>query len=267
VKFSIKKLFNFCLDLLFPIECLECGKEGNWLCENCFRKLDLAHPQYCLHCKTENQFGEFCTSCKHQYALDGVFIAGNYQGIIQKLIKNFKYRFNYNLGQSLGKFLNLFLLNLLKKSQLQNIPIEIPFLNSKKETLLVPVPLHKRRHRWRGFNQAAILADSLSAQFQIKINHQLVRTRYQKAQAKLNRKTRLANLHNAFAWVTLTSPRYPQFCEAKIKKNLKLKNNLKNYNILLVDDVVTSGATLNECARILKDAGAHKVWGVVLANG
>ncbi len=252
---------NFILDLLFPIECLGCGQPGDWLCRECFRKLKLNHSQYCLACKQENKFGQFCKNCSPNYYLDGIWIAGDYDdAVLSKLIKNLKYRFAKNIAQTLGNFLAIFVRNLINKAKIdksdlthgvgwrkfEKISQSPKILFNLKNALLIPVPLHKKRYNWRGFNQAQMIADCLAKNFNLTTNNQLIRHKHKKAQAKLKEAERKINIQGCFAW---QGPK------------------LDNQQIILIDDVVTTGSTLNECAKVLKKAGAKKVWGLVVAKG
>ena len=108
------------------------------------------------------------------------------------------------------------------------------------------MPLHKKRQRLRGFNQSEQLARAISKNFNLEINHNLIRIKHKKAQAKLHEKNRWENIKNCFSY------------QGK---------NLNNKNILLIDDVATTGATLNECAKVLKENNAKEVWGLVVAKG
>jgi len=111
----------------------------------------------------------------------------------------------------------------------------------------MPVPLSKKRLKWRGFNQAEIIANILADNFKLEIDAKnLKRIKNTKPQAKLNERERRNNLADCFSW---------------------LGDKLNGRNIILVDDVATTGSTLNECAKVLKQAGASEVWGLVVANG
>jgi competence protein ComFC len=207
-------LKNFIKDILFPKECLCCKKEGDWLCPECFKKLEFNKKKYRL----DN--------------LDKLLVAGDYENeILAKIIKLFKYQFVKDIHKILAEFIFLFLSD--KKIDLS-------------ESLIIPVPLSKKRLKWRGFNQAEILAKKISNKFNLDFSNDLKRIKYQKPQASLSEKERKINLINSFSW------------QGK---------NLKNKKIILVDDVVTTGSTLNECAKTLKNAGARKIWGLVIAKG
>jgi ComF family protein len=252
---------DFILDLIFPIECLSCGKEGAWLCQSCFRKLPVESEQFCPGCKKINEFGNFCSSCSPVYFLDGVWVAGNYKNkTIASLIKNLKYHFAKDLSKVLGEFLISFLRNLINKARINSIDLNtgINSENFKKikkapeiifnfnNCLIIPVPLHKRRERWRGFNQTKAIAEVVSRHFNLSISHDLIRVKHRPPQAKLGAENRKKNIQGCFSW---------------------LGKNLKNTKIILLDDVATTCSTLEECAKILKQSGAKEVWGLVIARG
>ena len=260
-KNRVKYWRDFALDLMFPIECLGCGQEGDWLCQNCHPALKINHSLYCLDCKTKNKFGEFCPACKNNFHLNGIWIAGDYQNkILAKAIKVFKYRFSQDLSLLLGNFLSIFLNNLAVKHRLSPSDIDVSLNRKKfeiaksvpgvfldfKNSLIMPIPLHKRRRRWRGFNQSELLAKIIGKNFDLEFSEDLKRIKYTTPQAKLDRKQRKTNIKNCFVWTG---------------------KNLKNKNIILVDDVTTTGSTLNECARVLRANGAREIWGLVIANG
>lgn len=259
---NANKIWLFFLDLIFPVECLGCGREGGWLCDDCFKGVKLKTGQYCLHCKKENDFGQFCPPCRIIYDLDGVWIAALYdEALISRAIKKLKYNFIGGLADDLGGLLILAVDEMLKQSRTlksglaagvdwrdfkraENLPAAI--LNFS-DNLIMPVPLSKKRLRWRGFNQAELLARKVSARYGLKLdNINLIRVKHKPPQAKLNEINRLKNIKGCFSWQG---------------------GDLNKKNIILIDDVVTTGATLNECAKALKAAGAGEVWGLVAAKG
>jgi len=214
-------LKSFLLNLFFPIHCLGCGREGFWLCERCLNDLRPQDEQ-----KIQRQKNNLVIPY-----LDGVFIAGDYDDpLLATAIKKFKYNFIAELGKILGRFLTLYW------SGQKNFG----------KPLAVPIPLSKKRWRWRGFNQAEILAREFSANFNYDLSLELKRVKHQKPQAELSEAERLNNIQGVFAWTGA---------------------DLSGRVIILIDDVVTTGATLNEAARILKAAGADKIYGLVLAKG
>jgi len=230
----IKTIKTYLLNLLFPLKCLGCRVEGAWLCRNCFSQIKQTEQQYCPVCKrTARDFGAVCRFCKNKTSLDGVFVAADDKsGRLKKLIHQFKYNFITEVENDLTRIL---LSSFLKE-----------YLTSE-DLVLVPIPLHKKRMRYRGFNQAEILASSVSFSTNIPCESGMItRQKHTTPQMKLKRAERLDNLRNAFEVIQKIPP---------------------DKEILLVDDVITTGSTLEECARILKAHGAKRVWGLVLSRG
>ena len=233
------KIISSFLDLIFPIECLGCGKEGVWLCNNCLQKITWQTHQKCLACTEINSDGSFCKHCQVDYALDGVLIASYYEGVVKQLIKTCKYEFVESIGEILGNLLILFFGDYVQKQG--NISTKLLPLT---KNILIPVPLAQRRHNWRGFNQAKIIAQQFGDYFDLEIKDGLHR-KYRQAQAKLNRRERKQNLQDTMIWQG---------------------EELLGKNIILIDDVVTTGSTLNECAKVLKKHRAKQVWALVIAK-
>jgi len=262
IKQNTGKAWLFFLDLIFPIECLGCARVGNWLCGDCFKEIKLKPKQYCLHCKKENDFGQFCPPCQIIYDLNGVWIAALYDELlISQAIKSLKYHFISGIANDLSKLIILFVDRLLEHGRVlksgldggvdwrnfkraQNLPLVILNFN---DNLVVPVPLSKKRLRWRDFNQAELLAQKVAEKYGLALDDSnLIRIKHKKPQAKLDEVRRLENIKGCFAW---------------------RGGDLNKKNIILIDDVVTTGATIDECAKILKAAGAGEVWGLVVAKG
>jgi len=229
--FVVQKII---LDGLFPIHCLGCGKFDEWICADCHGTLPILTEQHCPVCKKHlTQNGIVCPDCHDttQDSFDSVFVASYYHDkLLKKAIHYYKYRFIRTLSEPLS---------LLLAQALQNSTLTTP-------DIVIPVPLHKRRYRWRGFNQANNLAKELDLQIPV-ITDILIRVRYTVPQVKMqNKNQRQENLSDAFV----------------IKDSLQVMGR----NILLIDDVMTTGATLAECARILKASGAKTVSCLVLAR-
>jgi len=221
---------NFILDLLFPIECLNCRKEGSYLCEKCFRLI---------------RFNDLAASEKAKSNLniskiDKIFIAGNYD---DPILKNTIIKYKYNFISPLGKILGRFIITFWNFQSLDTNSITPAATSS---FLVIPIPLSKERLRWRGFNQAEIIAREFSSYFNYELSQDLIRKKNNKPQATLDGAERLENIKSAFSWKG---------------------KNLAAYTIILIDDVVTTGATLNEAAQTLKEAGAKEVYALVLAKG
>lgn len=233
------KIISSFFDLIFPITCLSCRQEGQWLCNDCLRKIAWQPQQKCLHCGEINRWGEFCGECYPYYALDGLLVASYYDGAVKELIKTCKYHFAESVGQVLGNLLILSMGHLLDKPS-STLPKFLPW----SKNLLVPVPLAKRRYNWRGFNQAAVIAEQFGNYFNLTLADHLER-QHRPAQAHLSRQARRQNLQQVFTWTG---------------------KDLLGKNIILIDDVATTGTTLNECAKALKSRGAKQVWGLVVAK-
>jgi ComF family protein len=249
IKFA-KKFSKFILDLIFPIECLGCEQEGGYLCDACFKKLKF----------NDANFLSYALANLNAVQIDKIYIAGDYEDpILKKLIIKYKYNFMSSLGKILARFL-------IEFWKLQNEEIEtlnFKITKPQKNFIVIPIPLSKKRLRWRGFNQAEIIAREFATDFNYELNLDLTRIKYQRPQAELSETERLENIKTSFAW------KEEKINGDNLKGNLKdnLKESLKEKTIILIDDVITTGATLNEAARVLKEAGAIEVYALVLAKG
>ena len=242
----IANLKNFILDTLFPITCLGCGAPDQWLCEKCLAGIKNISRQVCPYCeKVFTDSGTFCPACLARFhkknknpSLDGMIVSAKYKDV-SFLIHKYKYAFAKDLSFVLGK--------IISGSLGQN--------GAPLPDAIIPVPLHGRRKRWRGFNQSELLAEyigkNLLPNFPLPVlNDILVRKKYSRPQMRIkDHSARKKNITSAFALSKDFSP-----CRIEEK------------NILLVDDVATTGATLFECARVLKSAGAKKVFAAVIAR-
>ena len=217
-----------------------CKQSDTYLCRDCFNKIPLAANVDCFFCKKVTGQGRVCLNCKKETYLDRVISATEYrEPLTRELIKAFKYHFVTELGEPL--------------SQLLIRIIEANFLlaGDKSRFLIVPVPLHKRRLKYRGFNQAEIIAQNISDHFQIPTNTEILLRKIAKApQAKISdTEKRKLNISDVFAL------------------NPAFKEELGDKTILLIDDVITTGATLCEAAKVLKQNSAKEVWALTIAKG
>ncbi|MDP2684873.1 MAG: ComF family protein [bacterium] len=230
----MSKILTFFLDIIFPKFCLGCNTEGIWLCQKCFKSIKRLNKQCCPVCRKKN-FGETCNNCKEQSSIDGLIVSASYdQTLIQKIIHYYKYQYIKELYQPLGALL----LNTINTNNIIN----------NKKTIIISIPLHKKRQLERGYNQSTLLAKYIAKKLNLPYYDQLIiRKKNTEIQAHLLKKERLLNLNGAF----------------KIKKNLDFHGK----NVIIVDDVATTLATLNSCARLLKRAGATEIWGLVIARG
>lgn len=223
------------LDWIWPKKCVNCGRLGSYVCENC--KVGLwEEEQICPICTRNSRYGLVHKYCHRPWGLDGLACLWAYEGVAKKIIKKAKYKFFYDM---LGELISL--------PEGEEYFYLQKFLES--QPVVVPVPLHEKRYRERGFNQAEIIAKAFAARHSLAYNgHLLLRTRDTGHQAGRERDERLKAVQGAFKISNYSnSPNLPK-------------------NILLVDDVWTTGATMSECCKILKQNGAKQVWGLVLAR-
>jgi len=217
------------LDFLFPRRCLGCGQWGKYFCQECLKKIKLIERQICPVCKKLAIGGKTHPRCQTKYSLNGLVSIFTYQGIIKKAIGKLKYKFITDLAEEL-------------------IGLTSKHMSYPKSSILIPVPLHPRRQRWRGFNQAELLGRMLAEKYGWRVQtNLLVRYKHTKPQVDLKGKERKRNIRGAF----------------KITPKAKIKNLKK---VWLFDDVWTTGSTLRECGQVLKRAGAKEVWGLTLAR-
>lgn len=225
------KLKKIILDIVFPIKCLGCKKEGKWLCDLCLNKVKLYKYNLCPVCGLESASGAVCGYCHNLSSLNGLWVLLENNDLSKRIVHFVKYNFITDIFSDLKpKFIEYFYKNPLKQDFY----------------VLVPVPLHPRRLLERGFNQSEIICNVISSFNNSKINSKLIKKiKYNHHQVGLDASTRHLNIVDSF----------------------KLDHNfLEDYNkqIIIVDDVYTTGSTLEECARILKENGYKNVWGLVL---
>jgi competence protein ComFC len=236
------------LGLVFPIKCLGCGAYGEYVCGSCLEEVKSLDRQQCPHCRGVSELGEFCSGrCRdglfgYPAYFDGLYVCSEYDraGVLKKLITQFKYKFSEEIVYSLSSKMS-------EQRAFMNKFCDQGLGNEK--ILIVPVPLHYKRQKERGFNQAYLLAKQMEWLLRpnSKLTNALVRNKNTKKQSKLSRADRLNNLTGAFS--------------------LKQKQQIDGRQVILIDDVCTTGSTLNECAKVLKKAGAKSVRGFVLARG
>ncbi|HBB36664.1 MAG: Amidophosphoribosyltransferase-like protein [Candidatus Moranbacteria bacterium GW2011_GWC1_45_18] len=238
----IGKIKKIILDTLFPVICLGCRKNDCWLCEECFRGIPLRREQICPACENKTTVSGFlCISCQtgRKFLLDALISSVSYENQnVKKMVHYFKYRFVFSLSEPLAR---------LQTKALLSHHIPLP-------RAIIPVPLHPRRLRWRGFNQALLLAEyisqNLAPPLKIPVLDILERRKYNKPQMELgNYQDRLENVRNLF----------------KMRSGAVF-DNIKGKTVYLIDDIATTGATLEECAKTLKESGVKKVIAVVIAR-
>ena len=234
---TLKSLLNLAthstLDLLLPPRCLGCGKEGNLLCPPCIAALPRLEPPYCAVCSDVGVSGT-CRNCREpalnsHRQIEGIRAPYLMQGLAREAIHQFKYRNVRVAAPLLGRLLADYL-----------------SANPMPGDTLIPVPLHPRKLRERGYNQAGLLARELGKITGLPVAEKLLyRTRNTPPQARTaSRKQRLENTAGVFAG----------------------RGDIAGRSFIVVDDVSTTGSTLAACAAALKESGAVSVWGLAFAK-
>ncbi len=225
------KLGEVALNLLFPHRCIGCGREGELICSSCQINLPRIMPPVCPKCGRPQSSNILCPDCvKRQSYVDGIRSPYRFEGLIRQAIHQFKYRNLRSLATLLAQLMN----NYLKT---YSVPGNI----------LIPVPIHNKRIRERGYNQSLLLARKLGKLTDLPvIENYLIRQIQSPPQARsASVEERHRNVADAF------------ICN---------DSGLRDRQVLLIDDVATSGATLDACAKVLKATGASSVWGLTLAR-
>jgi ComF family protein len=228
---QLTKLRGAALNLLFPQFCVGCGKEGAFLCDSCLHSLPRIELPICPRCGRPQATGRLCPNCSDWQAdIDGIRSPFRFDGVIRTAIHQLKYRNLRAIAPALAILMNEYL-------EANHLDVDV----------IVPIPLHHKRIRERGYNQSALLAEELGILVQLPVDEEsLTRDKYVLPQARTNNvEERRANVAGVFS------------CHG---------NKLQGKKVLLVDDVATSGATMNACAAVLKSVGAMNVWGLALAR-
>ena len=239
LKNVLNQVTRSALDLLLPMRCLGCGKEGGLLCPPCIAALPRLEPPFCDICADLGVSG-ICRDCRERLGSSSQGIKGKeglagvrapylMQGAARQTIHQFKYRNVRVAAPLLGRLLADYL-------SANPIPGDV----------LVPVPLHPRKLRERGYNQAGLLAREVSKLTGLPVAEKLLyRTRNTPPQARTSgRQQRVENMEGVFTCPT----------------------DATGMSLIVVDDVSTTGSTLAACAAALKETGALSVWGLTFAK-
>jgi len=239
---SVSEALNDFSEVIFPTQCLGCAEilhpfTGQMFCSVCNDKINFINGSMCSICGTtfsdspaENHLCGDCLEKRPYFSFARAVFS--YEDIILNAIHHFKYNRNISIGEILASFMADF---------------SFPDIDFTDYSLMMPVPLHIKRLRERGFNQSLILARAIGEKQQIPVTFSLLkRHKFTLTQTSSNKKERKQNIKGAF--------------EVSNKKEIAGKN------IILVDDVYTTGATANECAKTLIKAGVQKVSVLTLAR-
>lgn len=257
-----QKIINLVLDVIFPKICLGCGKfthststsavssvpngsgqtgknDFDYVCGKCFREITLKNILECIVCNRETRLGLTCAFCANKNKVDQLIIAVDLSNpLVDKILKTYKYKFVRDMAAPLS---------IISKKCVKNIMLK-GFNLFKDNPLLIPVPLRRKRLNWRGFNQAGLLAKNISDAYCMSYRDDiLIRIADPKHQADIKAKEdRINNVRNNFT--------------------VKDSESLRGRTVILVDDICTTGATINECARVLKESRAKRVIGFAIAR-
>lgn len=232
--------FSALASLFYPPLCAICSEpiaSSAYLCDSCQGKAPRIKPPFCSTC-SEQFPGDItqifsCANCTHRRLYFECAVAAyRSRGVVRKILHEFKYGRQIHLRHPVADWLAETLRD--------------PRLDGRRFDLLVPVPLHPARKRERGFNQAELLAQLLSVRARLTMREPLERIRYTTTQTAFDRTERMENLRDAF--------------------RLRKKADVRGLRVLLIDDVLTTGSTLSECARVLKAAGAISVHAATAAR-
>lgn len=233
----LTKAKNAVLDLIFPKHCAGCQSEGVLLCDICKNGLyaRMLTPT-CPICSFRNGTGVVCKPCRKKTALSRLVAAFPYQ---EKTVRELLHIYKYNRAREAGPICAEFLIAHARQWHM-------PF---PRTAIIIPIPLHSARMRERGFNQSEEIGKLFAASFKLSYRGDILqRTKYVQSQvACADFRERRKNITGVFT----------------AHKTAEIQNK----TIVLVDDITTSGSTMNEAARILKEAGAKSIWGVVIARG
>lgn len=228
---KLGKILERIINIVYPNTCMVCGKDlksGEALCKKCQNEFEYIREPICKKCgkKLYDEEKEYCMDCKkHIHQFDSGIAVFSYNEAIKKCIYEFKYKDMKIYGRFFGR----------KMAEYGR-----EYFGVWKAEVIIPVPVSKKKFLKRGYNQAEILAKELAKNTGIPMdNHVLYRSKDTKPQKEVNRDTRRKNLENAF---------------------IVSKNVVKYKKVILVDDIYTTGSTIDECAKTLKAAGVQKVY-------
>lgn len=218
------------LDTIFPPHCVICEDLGRFICFNCEDKILEISTQTCVFCNKITKKGRLCLACRTRRHLTGVICFGYFKDkYLKEIIHAYKYEDLFALKEILANYL-------LKLTKEEKLTFDI----------ITFVPISKKRLVRRGYNQSQLLAEELGKLTNVPVIVALKKIKETKTQVGLKRKERIKNLKDSYGSVK--------------------KIDLNNKKVLLIDDVVTTETTLDECAKVLRKSGAREVWGLTLAK-
>jgi ComF family protein len=245
---TLGERFDWLVDWLYPPRCRACGgrihgRDAEYFCSSCWPNIQRVSHPLCTSCgrpfPDSSGDDHVCGAClertchfvrAHAWACYPTEAAMEHP--LRQVIQKFKYGRKVSLGKPLGQLMARGCADFLAQCECD---------------VIIPVPLHSKRLRWRGFNQSVLLARQISRVYNIPLDcFTLCRSKDTPPQTQLTEEERRRNMRGAF----ILNPR----------------SSVKKKSVLLVDDVYTSGATVNECSRVLKRGGAKAVYVLTLAR-
>lgn len=231
---QFQKFGKWILDLVFPLYCLSCSHEGSIVCNRCASGLRLYTTLLCSWCRTVTGGKEACEACKRRFSIDALVVLHDFHvPLVRDIVHACKYQSIRDAGNFMGEMLG---------EHVRAV------CNFSEKPIVLPIPLHAQRLKEQDRNHAAVIGSACAQKAGFAYDENLLaRVRSTISQTELTKEERHKNVSGAFACAHAES--------------------LSGRTVILVDDVCTTGATLQEAARVLKNAGVCSVVGAVFARG
>ncbi len=236
----MRKIFKFIIHIFIPKLCPVCGvaklqHKGQKVCNSCYGQLPFYPDDVCRKCGGEvDSILDSCSEClESKFCWDRGFTVWKYEGLAREAVHQYKYKGEFGIIEFFS----------------EQMAQKIQKADDLELDLITWIPLHFTKKLWRGYNQSELLAKGLSARLNLPCKKLINRVKCTRQQAMLDCADRLKNMKNAFAINQKNSP------------------SVKDRNILLLDDVFTTGTTLNKAAEVLLKSGAKSVTVISIARG
>jgi competence protein ComFC len=225
-------LLYFLNKIVFPEYCVLCGSSADYICRQCIRdRLKVNFKDICHVCGFDTFKGNLHIECQDQSNVDRLYFFCEYSTFAKQIIEDIKYSGNYAIAESVAKHMASYAKLVIKEVLNSNFTITY-------------VPSHIKKQRVRGFNQSELVANKVALLLGVEFRHLLIKTTHTAKQAGNTKLVRADNLRSSFI---VKSDNVPKF-------------------VMIIDDVHTTGATLNECAKVLKNSGAERVIGFAFSK-
>lgn len=228
---------SFLLEAMFPKKCMGCGRSGAYICDLCRKQVVPIEYSICPVCCKSAIGGKTHPRCQKPFGPDGLISVYHYSGIMREMVRQLKYA--PYITDSLAELMSLL------ATSLQSHETFLQFIQQKP--VIVPVPLYWMKRLQRGFNQTELLAKVIGDYYQLSCVSLLNRKQHTKPQFGLHRTERMENVVHAFV----------------MREGV---GKIDNPNVLIVDDVWTTGSTMRACCKVLKRYGVSHVWAFTIAR-